>query len=73
MILVGRLDSPVETCVATTMTVHSLSFDHKGRSVFGSANRVQVFKSLMRMPALVSDCGAVLTDILCYLAFWIVW
>ena len=51
-------------CVAIEVTLTELIFDHQPRSMFGAADRVRVFKPLMRMPVLVSDRGTVLTDIL---------
>ena len=62
MILIGQYDSPFVRRVGIALTLYGLPFEHRPWSVFGDAEKIRPLNPLVRVPTLVLDDGAVLTD-----------
>jgi glutathione S-transferase len=62
MELIGQFDSPFVRRVALAMSFMGLSYDHHPWSVFGDADKIARYSSLLRVPVLVLDDGQVLTE-----------
>jgi glutathione S-transferase len=67
MMLIGQYDSPFVRRVAVALKTYGLSFEHKPWSTFGDADLIAAYNPLRRVPTLVMDDGAVLTDSLAIL------
>jgi glutathione S-transferase len=62
MILIGQYDSPFVRRVAVALKTYGLAYEHKPWSTFGDADQIAQFNPLRRVPTLVMDDGAALTD-----------
>jgi glutathione S-transferase len=62
MMLIGQYDSPFVRRVAVALKTYGLAYEHKPWSTFGDADRIATYNPLRRVPTLVMDDGAVLTD-----------
>ncbi|HEY3949363.1 glutathione S-transferase family protein [Phenylobacterium sp.] len=62
MILIGQYDSPFVRRVAIALSTYGFAFEHRPWSVFGDAEEIAPFNPLRRVPTLVLDDGAVITD-----------
>jgi glutathione S-transferase len=62
MMLIGQYDSPFVRRVAVTLKTYGLAYEHKPWSTFGDADQIARYNPLRRVPTLVLDDGAVLTD-----------
>lgn len=62
MFLIGQYDSPYVRRVALTLHHHGIAFDHRPWSTFSDADRIRPYSPLLRVPVLVTDDGAALTD-----------
>lgn len=62
MILIGMFDSPFVRRVAVAMDVLGLPFEHRDWSVGRDFERIRDYSPLGRVPVLVLDDGAVLTE-----------
>ncbi|MBM3554751.1 MAG: glutathione S-transferase family protein [Alphaproteobacteria bacterium] len=62
MILIGQYDSPFVRRVGIALRLHDLAFEHRPWSVFGDADKLRPINPLLRVPTLITDDGAVLTD-----------
>jgi glutathione S-transferase len=62
MILIGQYDSPFVRRVAVTMQLYKLAYEHRPWSAVGDTDRIAEFNPLIRVPTLIDDVGAVITD-----------
>jgi len=62
MILIGQYDSPFVRRVAVALKTYDLPYDHRPWSTFGDADKVAQFNPLRRVPTLVLEDGAAVTD-----------
>jgi glutathione S-transferase len=62
MILIGQYDSPFVRRVGIALTLYDMPFVHRPWSVFGDAEKIAALNPLCRVPTLVLEDGAVLTD-----------
>lgn len=62
MILIGQYDSPFVRRVGITLLRYGLSFEHRNWSVWRDAEQIARYNPLRRVPTLLLDDGAVLTD-----------
>ena len=62
MMLIGQYDSPFVRRVAVALKTYGVDYEHRPWSTFGDADAIAPFNPLRRVPALVLDDGAVLTD-----------
>jgi glutathione S-transferase len=62
MMLIGQYDSPFVRRVAVTLKTYGLAYEHQPWSTFGDADEIAKYNPLRRVPTLVMDDGAVLTD-----------
>ena len=62
MILIGLLDSPFTRRVAIALTLAGHAFEHRAWSVGADFDRIREYSPLGRVPVLVLDDGAVLTE-----------
>ncbi len=62
MILIGQFDSPFVRRVGIALEAYDLSYEHRPWSVFGDTDKLARVNPLMRVPTLVLDDGAVLSD-----------
>jgi glutathione S-transferase len=62
MILIGQYDSPFVRRVGIALMLYGLPFEHKPWSTFSDADKIRSYNPLTRVPTLVLDDGAVLTE-----------
>jgi glutathione S-transferase len=62
MILIGMFDSPFVRRVAVSLHVLGFAFEHRNWSVGRDFERIRAYNPLGRVPTLVLDDGAVLTE-----------
>ncbi len=62
MILIGQYDSPFVRRVAVALKTYALAYEHHPWSTFGDADKIAKFNPLRRVPTLVLDGGATVTD-----------
>jgi glutathione S-transferase len=62
MRLIGQYDSPFVRRVAVALKTYGLAYEHKPWSTFGDADEIATYNPLRRVPTLVLDDGAALTD-----------
>jgi glutathione S-transferase len=62
MMLIGQYDSPFVRRVAVALKIYEMPYEHRPWSTFGDADKIAKFNPLRRVPTLVLDDEATVTD-----------